>query len=553
MDAPDPTSLLRPAQAWLKLLDGGAVSPLAKRFAALHGLSDGDALNARLAALYAEVVTVFAERFGAETPCLLVRAPARVNLMGMHIDHRGGAINPIALLETALCVAPRNNDRVVIENADAKYPRREFVISQELPKARVLDWEAWTRERYAERKKAGTAGDWSDYVRAALLYYQNRHKGPTGQMQVDVPGMNMVFGSIVPAAAGLSSSSAMVVATLTAALALTGEGTELPVEDLIDWCGDAEWFVGTRGGKGDHASILCGRPAAVLHLEFFPTRVQPYNLGADAAIVLANSLVEAKKSDGARDFFNQRIAGYVIGEHLLKKLDPERFAERPNLASCTPRRAGYAEPELYRLLKQVPESMTRKEALAALPKAADALARIFDSHAEPKEGYEVRQILLFGLAEVERSDRGPEVLAKGDVAGFGELMNLSHDGDRIVSHQIGKDGRVGAKTKTDHRVPDKTLDTWIKQEAPLWRQPGGYDACVEETDLLADLARSVEGVHGARLIGAGRGGCVGILCRRSAVKGVLERLRTQYYEPRGLPGDAAFVASPCQGAGVITP
>lgn len=537
---------------WLALCDGTLAAEL-ERIHGLDGLGGGSSshsqLSAKLGGLYRSVLRTASERLGAEAEGFLVRAPARVNLMGMHSDHRGGSINPIAMMETLVFVHVRDDDRVVLVNTDPKYPDRSFAMDAELPAVRIEDWEAWTRERYAERAKAGTAGDWSDYVKAALLYYRNRCKGLAGQAEVNIPGMDLIFGSIVPAAAGLSSSSAMVVAAFLAVLHATGGKVER--EALIDWCGDAEWYVGTRGGKGDHASIICGEPASVLHLAFFPTRIRAYPLPPGTAIVMAHSRVEAKKSKGARDFFNQRIAGYVIGERLLKQLDPARYAGAPNLAGCTPRRGAYPEAELLELLKRIPENMSRSEALRVLPEARDDLERIFDSHAEPAEGYEVRKILLFGLAEIERSDRAPEALERGDVAGFGELMKLSHEGDRIVRHEIAGDGSVAGKTPTDHRVPDALLARWLAEKVPLWRIPGGYDASIEETDLLVDLALAVEGVHGARLIGAGRGGCVGVLCRREAVDEVLKRLRTHYYLPRKLDPDSVFVASPCQGAGVL--
>lgn len=545
--------MLRTMEAWRQLCDGRK-GVLLEALSRMHGSASGEstALSRRIAELYARILDKAQSCLGDDRPGMLVRAPARVNLMGMHIDHRGGAINPIALLETVAFVAPRDDDQMVLDNVEEIYPHREFAISDELPAEKVSDWEAWTRAQYAKRAEAGTAGDWSDYVRAAVTYYQDRRKTADGELEVKLPGLNMIFGSVVPPAAGLSSSSAMVVSTLVASLMLNEEWEKTPVEELIDWCGDAEWYVGTRGGKGDHASILCGKPGEILHLEFFPTRISSYTLSEGNVIVLANSRVEAKKSAGARDFFNQRIAGYVIGEHCLKSIAPDLLGKAPNLASCTPRRAGYPETDLYKILKDVPECMTRKEALEKLPDSREALERIFDSHAEPENGYDVRQITLFGLAEVERSDRCPEVLASGNVEAFGELMNLSHDGDRVVRHTIGEDGSPADKQTVDNSVSTDQLDRWASDATPLWRIPGGYDAAVEETDLLADLALSVPGVWGARLIGAGRGGCVGILCREEAVETVLQRFRDHYYGPRGLPEDSAFVVSPCAGAGKLS-
>ena len=41
--------------------------------------------------------------------------------------------------------------------------------------------------------------------------------------------------------------------------------------------------------------------------------------------------------------------------------------------------------------------------------------------------------LLLGLAECERSRHGVELLASGQIELFGELMNISHNGDRVVT------------------------------------------------------------------------------------------------------------------------
>ena len=67
-------------------------------------------------------------------------------------------------------------------------------------------------------------------------------------------GLNLAVAGDVPLAAGLSSSSTLVVAALEAALLLNG--LEIPHEKKAVRCGEAEWYVGTRGGAGDHAAML---------------------------------------------------------------------------------------------------------------------------------------------------------------------------------------------------------------------------------------------------------------------------------------------------------
>ncbi|MBQ6102552.1 MAG: NTP transferase domain-containing protein, partial [Kiritimatiellae bacterium] len=42
------------------------------------------------------VLEAFIARYGAERPAVLVRAPGRVNLMGRHVEHRGGSVNVLA-------------------------------------------------------------------------------------------------------------------------------------------------------------------------------------------------------------------------------------------------------------------------------------------------------------------------------------------------------------------------------------------------------------------------------------------------------------------------
>ena len=71
-----------------------------------------------------------------------------------------------------------------------------------------------------------------------------------------------------------------------------------------------------------------------------------------------------------------------------------------------------------------------------------------------------------------------------------------------------------------------------------------------ELDELVAVAR-VGGAAGARLTGAGFGGCIVALADRWTVEGVLETLVTEYFEPRNMSDridDRLFVAVPSPGA-----
>ena len=63
---------------------------------------------------------------------------------------------------------------------------------------------------------------------------------------------NALTAGNIPIAAGLGSSSALVVASAEALVRINH--LDFTPEEFITICGTAEWYVGTRGGFGDHRS-----------------------------------------------------------------------------------------------------------------------------------------------------------------------------------------------------------------------------------------------------------------------------------------------------------
>ena len=208
-----------------------------------------------------------AGRVGQERGCILVRSPGRINLMGRHVDHQGGRCNLMAIdREVVLAAAPREDDRINIWNADpAAYPDRSFTLAQVT--ADVV-WEDWLRtldSQYLQRMGSGSAGDWANYVKGAALRLQHRFRDRP------LKGMDAFVCGDIPVAAGLSSSSALVVAVAEALTELNA--LNVHAREFVDLCGEGEWFVGTRSGSGDHAVIKFGREKEVLAVSFFPFEV----------------------------------------------------------------------------------------------------------------------------------------------------------------------------------------------------------------------------------------------------------------------------------------
>ena len=503
--------------------------------------------------LFRRAVDAFAGEFGQHAQALIVRSTGRINLMGMHVDHRGGYVNPIAFGDLVFVVQPRDDDQVVLRNVDSeRFPDRSFAISAELPRRKIADWDRWTQREVERRRAAGMAGDWSNYVKSAVLYLQHLHTGQDGSFRPALRGMNVTMYGTVPVAAGLSSSSSIVVAAAEGCRRINS--LDLSDMELVDACAQAEWYVGTRGGGGDHAAIKFGRPGHIVHIGSFPLSADWIPFPPDYRIVLADSLKKAEKSAGARDIFNQRVACYVFGLMLARRNFP-RFAPRlEHLRDLNPRTLGTDEATIYRVLRSLPQQAARDAIRKMLRDQKEQVEHVFASHQEPRDGYRIRQVCLYGVSECLRSEMAADMLKEGDVQRFGELINISHDGDRVTRLENGR------RIPSDNSYPDKRIDALIadlesgdparQERARLWRQPGGYDVSTEELDILVDIVRASPGVVGAGLVGAGLGGSIVAVVEHKHANCLVGNLASHYYRPRNL-NPAASIVRPVAGAGVL--
>lgn len=489
--------------------------------------------------LYQQAINTFLKAYGHNHEVIISRAPGRINLLGNHIEHRGGYVNYVAVnRETLLVASARDDDRVVIHNANPdRFSSREFSIGNLLPSNQRGHWLS-----YIESVKI-TPHDWENYIRAAILHLQDHFP------DTPLKGLNIAVAGDIPIAAGLSSSSSLVVSALEAALYFNG--LEIPHLEKAEFCGRAEWYAGTRGGAGDHAAMLYAQQQAIVHLQFFPLKTEPVPLPAGYRVVACNSFVE----HAPPGIFNERIATYEIGLMLIKKNNPQFAKKLIHLRDLNADHLGISVADIYRMLKALPERMSRQEIREALPDHIPHLETLFAPHPDPQEGYRVRQVVLFGLAECARSAQCKTLLDAGNIVGFGRLKYLSHNGDR--QFQYAPDG---TETRVNNRISDTELDRLIAdlesndntriEAAQIHNQPGGYDCSCEALDKLVDIARHIEGVVGAGLTGGGMGGCVLVLAEEDAVSTLIETLENAFYRPHNYQNGTLICAS-VGGSGIV--
>src|SRR5436190_1902339 len=228
-----------------------------------------------------DLAAAFAHAFGAPPssagPVHVVRAPGRVNLIGEHIDYCGLPVFPMALRQSLrIAFHPRSDRETRLVNRDPRFAPCAFAVSETIPPA--------------------PTGDWSNYARAAV--------GAVAQRFPDLRGVDALVESDLPIAAGLSSSSALVVAMALAIL--HANGVSVASLELMELLGKGERYVGTAGGGMDQAIILGARSGYASRIDFHPLRLTPTAVPADWQFIVAWSLVHAEKSGAARQAYNER-------------------------------------------------------------------------------------------------------------------------------------------------------------------------------------------------------------------------------------------------------
>jgi galactokinase len=224
-------------------------------------------------------------------PQIAVFSPGRVNLIGEHTDYNLLPVMPMAIGRGILMLIRERSDSTIrATNAKAGFPVVEFTAVAEIPKS--------------------APGHWGNYAKAAIQRLVPLLTRPA-------TGFDAYVYSTLPPAAGLSSSSALVVATYRAFEAVNG--LEIPPLEAGELMRQAERYVGTAGGGMDQACIVLGEAGKALKIDFDPLRIEPVPIPAGITFFAINSLEEAQKSGTARFLYNRRVVECKIGLKLLSK------------------------------------------------------------------------------------------------------------------------------------------------------------------------------------------------------------------------------------------
>ena len=303
--------------------------------------------------------------------------------------------------------------------------------------------------------EASKTDTWQNYVKGTLA-------GLTAVQAVPCGFDGMFLGNI-PLGSGLSSSAALEMCTGLALCKLYGISVDNVTLAKIGQKAE-HVYAGCKCGLLDQISSLAGQTGKLVKTDFRSVVYETVEMGEDACFLMCNTHAKHALVDGA--YNRLREACEQAAAHFAKVLRHPVTALRD---------VSMAEWAIYK--RGLPEAVANR---AAHP-----------------------------IGEDERVLKGAELLAKGDLPGFGALMFDSHESSRIL-----------------------------------------FENSCEELDAVVDAAKKIPGVLGARLSGGGFGGSVVVLVHPRDAETASAALANAYAAKFGKPCDVSVI-KPAAGAHIV--
>ena len=355
----------------------------------------------------------FIKLYGNGDGIRMFKSPARINIIGEHIDYNGGKVFPTAIDKYLYCAIRKRQDNKIVYN-DLFFPGTfEFTTDTEF--------------------KFDKANDYANFLNGILSCMKKRG------LSFD-KGFDCLIASNVPSAGGISSSSALECGFAWAVsetygfnisrkdIALMGQQSEHEFMNVN--CGIMDQYI-IATGKANTAEVL---DCAKVEHEYVPLELGDYRF------VVMNTKKQRKLADSK---YNERRAQCEEGLKILQdngvnipdlcSLSVEQFEEVGNCISddVIYRRVRHCVTEMDRVLKAV-------EALKA-NNLIELGQLLYGSHNSLKNDYEVTGLELDTLVEVASKQKGC-IGARMTGAGFGgcaiALVHKDHV-DKFID-KVGK-------------------------------------------------------------------------------------------------------------------
>ncbi|KAI9266872.1 galactokinase [Phascolomyces articulosus] len=467
---------------------------------------------------YNSLVEKFTSLYGRK-PDFIARSPGRVNLIGEHVDYSGFGVLPMAIeRDVIIAVATTDKDsKVRIANTNTKYEPREFDFEG---KDTIVTIDS-------------TKHEWSNYFKCGYKGMLERADN------LDKPkGMYLLMDGTVPAGSGLSSSAAVV---CTSALA-TIEANKLPLtkQELTEIAIVAERNVGVNSGGMDQSASVFSEQQYALHVDFVPQLsarlVRLPETQPPMAFVIANTLVTADKFVSGPRNYNLRVVEVRMAALFLSK--------------------ALGLPQPVDTLKEVydafaaQQNLTESSDVVKYDALLDRIRTIFPQDSSNGEGYSLEEVSdMTGLPVQTLKEK---YMTRFPVeTDYFRLIQRTH-------HVLTEAKRVVEFEQVCTKSPADTLEQLgAIMNASQESCDKFFNCSCPEINQVCDIARK-HGAFGARLTGAGWGGCTVMLTSESNVPTLIEAIKEGYYRQK-FPDltqeeleDAVLSTKPGSGSAVFT-
>ncbi|KAL5785011.1 hypothetical protein ACOSQ2_007403 [Xanthoceras sorbifolium] len=432
----------------------------------------------------------FVEVFG-QPPQAFARSPGRVNLIGEHIDYEGYSVLPMAIRQDMI---------VAIRKHDSGETEKSLRIANVNDKYTMCTYPA-DHDQEVDLKNH----KWGHYFICAYKGYHEYAKAKGVNVGMPV-GLDIMVDGTVPTGSGLSSSAAFVCSSTIALMAVFD--VNFPKKEVAQLTCDCERHIGTQSGGMDQAISIMAKTGFAELIDFNPIRATDVQLPDGGTFVIAHSLAESQKAVTAATNYNNRVvecrlAAIVLGiklgmkpQEVISKVKTLSDVEglcvtfAGNHGSSDPVLAVkeflHEEPYMAEDIEKITEEKLTK-ILGDNPTSLDVLnaAKHFKLYQRAAHVYdEARRV--YGFKDTVSSNLSDEDKLKK----LGDLMNDSHYSCSVL-----------------------------------------YECSCPELEELVNICRENVAL-GARLTGAGWGGCAVALVKESIVPQFIINLKEKFYQSR---------------------
>ncbi len=501
-----------------------------------------DLLQRKLATLRNQCAR-FMETYG-DGPVFILRAPARINLLGEHVDYV--SYLPTSSLtfgsrehEMTLLFRPAADGRVRGSSTLPGCDPLEFDLAEAPAGSGVHDnGHEWTHYLYL---RPTPPADWGNYLRGAAFFARMKYGERVRR------GFDFLVDSSIPSAGGASSSSAL---TVLAGAAIR-RANRLPCDalDLARDSAKAEWFVGTRGGTMDHLTMCLSRPKHLVHIAYQKDEPELLPMPRMQFRLVTFYAHPADKSREVMLEYNERAA---VARIFIPAIIEGWAVSRPSLhqrwqaaltAAKEPLPAGL--DQLAEALANLPETMILRDMKERYPAAFGACAEAFHALVRDRSDcrLKVRDRALHHLGEVRRVTEAVGVLrAIGDIDPLEEPERRTPEDEGAARGPVRQPGP--ALVEEGMRRIGELLNDSHRSLRDL------YEVSTPPVEQLVETVLSDPGVYGARLMGGGFGGNVLALIMAERVPELVGRVQERFFAPAARDGvreGSVMISTPGEG------